>query len=222
MTVCMFLTYQSASEGVPDVDSAWMAELAKRIQSISGLARAVMHTPGSTSDPYLRDQDLPALVVQLYFSGLHELEAQLQPSGAIHDLVNARWAMTQQVMLVRNFAVPVARSASEQVTYLVAYHGAALDYSTWLTHYVTHHIPLMLRLPGLRALEIYTRLDWASSLPIPRSNAVQRNKVVFDDATAMTAALNSPLRHEMRKDYQAFPPFEGANQHYPMISRQLD
>ena len=50
---------------------------------------------------------------------------------------------------------------------------------------------------------------------------MQRNKVVFDDAAALTAALNSPVRHEMRADFKNFPPFEGRNSHYPMATLSL-
>jgi hypothetical protein len=36
---------------------------------------------------------------------------------------------------------------------------------------------------------------------------------------ALTAALNSPVRHEMRADFKQFPPFSGANTHFPMLTR---
>ena len=47
---------------------------------------------------------------------------------------------------------------------------------------------------------------------------MQRNKVVFDNAAGLTAALNSPIRHEMRDDFNRFPPYEGGNIHYPMAT----
>lgn len=219
--MCLFLSFRSLGRGVPTPAQVWWDSHSEQIAAIPELQKCVVHTPGATQDPYLEDSDLPAQVLQLYFPDLDAVEAQLRPHGAVQALLDDRWAMTQQVMLVRSYASAQVLRASTQSTYLVAYHGAALDYSDWLSHYIDHHIPLMRRLPGLRDLEIYTRVEWASYLPIPRSHAVQRNKVVFDDSTSMTAALNSPLRHEMRADYHAFPPFEGANQHYPMVSRQF-
>jgi hypothetical protein len=47
---------------------------------------------------------------------------------------------------------------------------------------------------------------------------MQRNKVAFDSAEALTAALNSPVRKEMRADYAALPPFSGRVTHYPMAT----
>ena len=51
-----------------------------------------------------------------------------------------------------------------------------------------------------------------------RAAYMQRNKVVFDNAAGLTAALNSPIRHEMRDDFNKFPPYEGSNIHYPMAT----
>jgi hypothetical protein len=50
---------------------------------------------------------------------------------------------------------------------------------------------------------------------------MQRNKVVFDSPEALTAALHSPVRHEMRADFNAFPPFSGPVRHYAMATRVL-
>lgn len=36
---------------------------------------------------------------------------------------------------------------------------------------------------------------------------------------AITAAMNSPVRHRMRADFEKFPPFEGSNIHHPMAAR---
>jgi hypothetical protein len=77
----------------------------------------------------------------------------------------------------------------------------------------------MTQLPGLRELEVYTRLDWISALPFRRVNFFQRNKVAFDSEAALTSALHSPVRQKMREDYRAFPPFTGGNTHYAMMTR---
>jgi hypothetical protein len=50
---------------------------------------------------------------------------------------------------------------------------------------------------------------------------MQRNKVAFDSADALTHALNSPARHRMREEYHGFPPFTGRNTHYAMATRVL-
>src|SRR5260370_164267 len=81
--------------------------------------------------------------------------------------------------------------------------------------YIAHHPPIMARFPGIREIEISTRVDWCSGLPWPRVECMQRNKVVFDNPAALTAALNSPVRDEMRADFRDFPPFSGKSTHYP-------
>ena len=77
------------------------------------------------------------------------------------------------------------------------------------------------RLPGVREVELYTPLDWPSALPWRRARHFQRNKVVFDDAAALTAALHSPIRHEMRADFHRFPRFHGRVVHHPMATRVI-
>jgi hypothetical protein len=132
-------------------------------------------------------------------------------------------SFTQQAMLARSFAVPDTmfrtRDGARHCTYLVAYEGTAEDLPAWLSHYLAHHAAIMARFPGIRQVEVCTRIDWCGGLPWPRVDHMQRNKVVFDDAAALTAALNSPVRHEMRADFGKFPPFTGPVSHFPMATR---
>jgi len=43
----------------------------------------------------------------------------------------------------------------------------------------------------------------------------------LDSADALTQALNSPVRHELRACFKTFPPFTGAITHYAMATRVL-
>ena len=74
----------------------------------------------------------------------------------------------------------------------------------------------MAALPEVRAIEIFTRVDWCDGLPWQRVKYFQRNKLVFDTAAALTAALASPALHALRADFRRFPSFTGGNLHYPM------
>ena len=47
---------------------------------------------------------------------------------------------------------------------------------------------------------------------------MQRNKVVFDDPLALLAALASPVRARMKRDFDRFPTYSGSTPHYPMHS----
>ena len=126
---------------------------------------------------------------------------------------------------MRPFSVPdpaIRTAAGEPYcTYLVSYEGEAEDLNAWHTHYLESHTRHMAMFPGIRELEVCTRLDWVSALSCLRVNFMQRNKVAFDTAEALQRALHSPVRHEMRADFKAFPRFTGPNNHYAMTTRIL-
>jgi hypothetical protein len=194
------------------------------------LDKALVHTSSSASDPYVKNESPPALVLQLYFSELPDLEAAASRNGHLTALTTraefpilATADVTQQAMIVRPFAVPepTLRNAAgtPYCTYLVSYEGEAENLNVWLDHYLDSHTKHMARFPGIRELEVYTRLDWVSLLPWRRVNFMQRNKVAFDGPDALTQALHSSVRHEMRADFKAFPPFTGPNTHYAMATR---
>jgi uncharacterized protein (TIGR02118 family) len=170
-----------------------------------------VYTPASASDPYLDDGAPPSSVVQLYFDSLHELDDCIATHGALK--------CAAQAMAVRTFAVPAPGIG--QCTYLVGYDGPADDENAWHAHYLAHHPPIMAKLPGLRELEVYTRIDWISPPAWKRLDCMQRNKVSFDSPEALTAALNSPVRHEMRADYAQLPKFGGRVTHFAMKTRVL-
>jgi hypothetical protein len=213
MTVCWFALFRNASpDGLSDVIAATPA-----------LHQAVIYTPSSTSDPYLDDGPPPSLGLQLYFADIEALENALAADGYLQKLaVLGSDGANQQAMLVRRYAVPdpVFRTPLGELpcTYLVAYEGTAVDLPAWLAHYMADHPPSMARFPGVRQIEIYTCIDWCGGLPWPRVAHMQRNKVVFDSQDALTAALNSSVRHEMRAAFKRFPPFTGPITHFPMAS----
>ncbi|RKF48658.1 EthD family reductase [Paraburkholderia fungorum] len=230
MEVCFFLLANCDGTGKtqPPIDTSWLEAASREIQ---GLTRFVIHLPAESpdADPQLKTHTSgPRCALQWYFDDLGLLETALQTTGAIHGIVDRLTNATeldltfaQQAMAVRPFATPNpgdANPRAERCTYLVSYEGEAEDFNTWLTHYLTHHPPLMAQLPGIRELEIYTRLDFRSGLAIARATAMQRNKVVFDNAEALAAALASPVRTHMRQDFNAFPPYSGPTPHFPMRS----
>lgn len=199
VSFCLFVMFE---EEMPGVDEA-------RLQAIPGLQKAHIYTPDRAHDPFLNDGAPPPLVVQAYFASLYELELGCE------KLTDLRCAA--QAMAVRRFAVPHPILQSEPYcTYLVAYEGPAEDEKAWHAHYLAHHPPLMARLPGVRQLEVYLPVEWRCPALWRRENDMQRNKVAFDSAEALSAALNSPVRKEMRADYARLPPFAGRVTHFPM------
>jgi hypothetical protein len=228
MSVCLFLSFRYRAE--PSVGE--MARLNAHLCATPMLFRALVHTSASTSDPYVKDEAPLPLVLQLYFPKLPDLEAAVSRAGHLGGLTApdefpalSRADIVQQAMLVRPFAVPDPTRqnmpAEPYCTYLVSYEGEAEDLNAWHSHYLENHTVLMATFPGIRELEVYTRLDWVSGLPWARVNFMQRNKVAFDSPDALTRALNSSVRHEMRADFDAFPRFTGRNKHYAMATHVL-
>jgi uncharacterized protein (TIGR02118 family) len=182
------------------------------LASAPGLQKMHIYTPDRAHDPFLNDGAPPPLVLQLYFDTLALLEAACD--GALHPVMGL---CQVQAMRVLPFKVPEPKDP--QCTYLVAYEGKAEDEKAWHEHYLAHHPALMARLPGIRELEIYLPVEWRSGSGWRRAACMQRNKVGFDSAAALTAALNSPVRQEMRADFKAFPAYSGGITHYPMATR---
>jgi hypothetical protein len=227
--IAYFLTFRHRGDAAAPLDAAELARFAEIVRATPGLTKALIFTPAHAHDPYLKDEAPPFFAAQLYFPEIEALEAALAQDGHLQELASARAfpglaaaEATQQAMVVRSFAVPEpgfrTRPGELACTYLVSYEGTAENLHLWLSHYIAQHSPIMQRFPGIRELEIYTRLDWCGFLPWRRVDYMQRNKVVFDDAAALNAALNSPVRHEMRIDFSKFPPFTGGNTHYPMAT----
>lgn len=228
----LFLTFYARNGGrdraarTSDADLARAAEIAK---SIAGLRRGLLFTPERAADPFVEYPPPPQLALQLYFAEIAALEAAAGPRGPLQPLAAlASVDMTgasQQAMLARAFPVPdpVFRTPTGGLpcSDIIHYPGKAEDLNAWLAFYFASHVPLMQKLPGLRELELYTRIDWVSALPWPKAEHFQRNKVVFDDAAAVAAAFQSPVRAEMRADFLSFPFFTEGNRHNPMATREI-
>lgn len=227
MLISFFLTFLSIKSPEARVDGADRSRLVEAIAATPGLGHALIYEPAIATDPLLDGAAPPPLVLELRFPELVDLEAALASSGPLQGLAApgalsslSGCEVSQQAMLTRSFPIPGAAfevpAGTPRFSYLVSYEGNAEDLNTWLRHYLAKHVPMMAHFPDIRQIEVCTRLDWCGQLPWPRVDYMLRNKVVFDSAEALTAALHSPVRHEMRKDYHAFPRFSGRVSHYPM------
>jgi hypothetical protein len=226
MSACLFLTFRFSASVAEDE----MVKLDGVLRAVPRLSKALVHTSSSASDPYVKDDSPPQLVLQLYFRDVSDLEESLSRKGSLRGLGSraefpslVAADVTHQAMLVRPFAVPEPAfqnsPGAPYCTYLVSYEGEAENINAWLDHYLDRHTIHMARFPGIRLLEVYTRLDWVSAMPWRRANFMQRNNVAFDSPDALTQALHSPVRHEMRADFKTFPPFTGPTSHYAMATR---
>ena len=214
----LFLTAEPGGRAYTDTE---FAAIARGLPGIEGLVRTHIYTPASATDPYLNDGAPPPLMLECAFETIETLEAALAADGALATMFGSA-PMTQQAMLLRDFPVPGRPPGGTCCTYVVTYEGEAEDSNAWLSHYLAHHPVIMARFPGIRAIMVASRIDWCSSVAWPRGTALQRNRVVFDNPGALDAALASPVRHEMRADFRALPPFHGRNTHYAMNTRTIE
>lgn len=228
MTFSYIVTFATSPSGAARIDAADLQAITELVRQTPGLRQGHVYLPTPpVQGPFANDGPFPQLVLQLYFDSIEEMEAALTSGGHLQALASptdwpslADAEVTQQAVLTRRFPVPHPhrQGPSDQpcCTYLVHYPGAAEDLNVWLRHYVTHHPQIMAKFPGIRGIEILTRVDWVDSMPWRRVHHMQRNHLAFGSHEALSAALTSPVMAEMRADFHGFPPFSGGNLHYPM------
>ena len=226
MRYCYFVYFEFDRINADTSGQAPVA-LGQALLRLKGLTQALIHTPLPADTPHAfpDDQNRPDLAWQLYAEQPEDMEAWLSRDGALNQMLPELLAQVgrggrvvqQQIMLNRRFST-AQKAGVDSATYLVHYPGQAQDLNAWNTHYLDHHPDIMRTFPGIQGIEIYTRLDWVGGLPGPRVDFMQRNKVVFADPEALSAALLSPVIHDMRADFHRFPPFSGGNVHHPMAT----
>ena len=230
MQISYFVYFLDQSNSGRRIDDRDLARLTDMLSRVPGMSEGLVFTPlqNEIAHPFSDDGAPPVLALQLRLS-LEALEAAAGLDGALQALARPGALpslegcdVTHQAMMTRRFPVddPVNRSSGDpSCSYLVHYPGVAEDLNAWLRHYVAHHPAIMRTFPGVRQIEVYTRVDWIDALPWRRVNYMQRNKLVFDSPSALSAALLSPVIHDMRADFHRFPPFTGSNIHFPMTTR---
>jgi len=226
MAISWFCQWDAKAGKSPVLDEHDHQGLVALIRGCPRLIEGHIMTPVHAHDPHYAAElhTSPALVLQLEFVEIADLEQALRPHGYLqalaHDdllpsLVDA--TASHHAMLTRRY--PVAQAADEAATellsYMVEYEGPAKDENAWHMFYVTGHPPLLAKFPHIRKIEIYTPAVLISALPFAVRRSMQRNKTAWDNADAMNAAMASPVRAALRKDFHNFPEFEGAAAHYP-------
>jgi uncharacterized protein (TIGR02118 family) len=232
MSISLFMTFTDpASERRIEADD--LATAAAMIGSIPNLAEGLLFTPleRQVEHPFMHDGAGPVLALQLRFPDLFACEAAADRASVLADLAMgaglsslAGLEVTHQAMVTRSFPVDVAAHPPGDgmpCSYLVHYPGAAEDLNAWHLHYLEHHPAIMRTFPGVRQIEIYTRVDWVDRLRSERVEYMQRNKLLFDSPEALSRALTSDVIKGMRADFNQFPPFSGGNKHFPMLTRSV-
>lgn len=232
MRFSYIVTFRHENDPTARLSSADLEAIRTVVLSTPGLRLAHLFTPESARDYYTDDGPSPLFMMQLKFNELPELEAAVAANGHLQQLADASALpslagthVTQQVMVTRPFPVIDARAdvAADTLpcSYLVHYPGQAADLNAWHSYYLSHHPQIMKDFPGIREIEIFSRVDWCDAMPWERVAYMQRNKLVFDSAACLTDALQSDVRHRMRADFEQFPPFTGSNAHFAMATHTV-
>lgn len=234
MNFCYFAHFRNSPGANAHISADELRTIEDIVSRVEGLSRALIHypVPEGATHAFPHDEAAPPCVLQLYAAEIETLEDALRPQGALQELVAEgvrtglhALKLQQQVMLVRHLAITPfeadRRLAPGSCSYLVHYPGQAADLSAWHRHYIDSHPPIMRKFPKVREIEICTRLDWIGGLPGMRVDFMQRNKLRFDTASDLSAALASPVIREMRADFHTFPDFAGGNVHYPMLTQSI-
>lgn len=226
MSISWFCVWQAPSNELVLPDPSDLNGLQALMRGCPGLRAGHILTPTQAHDPhYPETLGSPSLIVQLEFDSIAMLECHLRPSGYLASLVAPSFLPSmkgaqaaQQAMLTRRYPVADDRINSRDgssLSYWVEYVGPAEDENAWHEYYVSNHPQLLAKLPGIRRIEIYTPVVAICGLGLPVRPCMQRNKTVFDNAQAMSAAMRTPVRDALREDFQHFPPFMGPSLHFP-------
>jgi hypothetical protein len=181
---------------------------------------------GEAKDPLIDDGPGPLLIAMLGFADAHALDAAIvggalaAPLSRLPDGVRA----AGEAMECRHYPVAGAAAPAElraPFSYVVRYHRPAENEAAFIANYVATHPPTLARLPGIRNILCYFPLDRPNPPALAKAYYMLGNEVVFDDVAAFNRAMASPVRQELRAHFRAFPPFFGANTHYPMLRRRV-
>ena len=99
--------------------------------------------------------------------------------------------------------------ADDGIAYIVRYEGLPAPTDGFVRHYETTHAAILQKFPGLRGLTLMTPALWRDSEAVSAGQADFVAMMRFDDAGALSQALNSAARREAREDFAGFD-LEGA------------
>jgi uncharacterized protein (TIGR02118 family) len=211
----------TGSPAMADAASAWFANAALRWGDLTAVSALDCYRPvAGIHDPYNRDEGPPLLLVVAEFQTRDALTSAVP--ALVRELVHvpAGTRATVTPMERRFYAVgdevepgPLRAPFS----YVVRYHRPAEDESAFVAHYVADHPRLEAQFPGIRSIMCYFPLDAAAAGDFPRADYMLGNEVVFDGIEDFNAAMQSPVRHEMRSHFHSFPKFSGPVTHFAML-----
>lgn len=231
MTLAYFLVFNGAAKDGDAFREWFQGAPVNALAELPELTGFDLYTPAAegADDPYLDDGDGPLVQAQLYFEDEDGLIGALtseafQEQLAVYanrpvraDLISD--AMEMQFFPVAGESEPAPLTAP--VSYVVRYHRPAEDEAGFIENYIQKHPPILGKFPNIRNVICYLPIGFEDPNGLESADYLLGNEVVFDSLQDLNAALQSPVRHELREDFKTFPSFTGANTHYAMIRNRL-
>jgi hypothetical protein len=207
-----------------------VAAVADDLKEMAGVERAFVMTPASMC-PATSEAPPPSVVIEIDYRSASELADGFATDASRNDLIaKLRSALVfseedivYQPMLRNNNGLSIPRYWRHGValcTYLIEYPGEAENLEAWLEYFDNAHAPILTRLPGVRQVTSFRPAVLpAARVPWLLDRMMQRNKIVFDDKTALEDALQSPVIGEVRADGKKFPRYSSAPRRTAMYTR---
>jgi len=205
---------------------AWLDQTAKNLAETPGLATLDVYAPidEGAHDPFNADTGGPLFMLMAAF--VHPQAQGAAQTGIADALasVPSGFAVTMSPLERRFFAVAddaAPRDLQAPFSYVVRYHRPADDEAAFVASYVDTHPPTLAKLPRIRSIVCYFPAPAATAPRHAAADYMLGNEVAFDGIADFNAAMQSPVRRELRAHFHAFPRFTGAVTHYPMQRTRL-
>jgi hypothetical protein len=193
-----------------------------QLAGLSALDLYVMQVDDA-HDPFNNDKVGPLLIAMPEFESF---DAVLSARVAIEQsLSRLPEGVTATVTAMERKFYPVGTQAQPEplrapFSYVVRYHRPAEDEAAFIANYIATHPETLGKLPRIRSVMCYFPIKMTPS-NYSAADYIIGNEVVFDAVADFNAAMQSPVRQELRQHFHEFPPFSGLNTHFPMARSRL-
>ena len=205
--------------------SAWANRAARSWVVLPMLAALDLYAPvvGGAHDPFNDDGPGPLFIAMLAFPSREAFAAALADSALTLSLAGRPEGLAWTGSAFERRFYPVGGKAAPLTapfSYVVRYHKPAQDEAAFIRNYVDTHPPTLATLPGIRSVMCYFPQRIVAD-GLAGADYIIGNEVAFDSVAAFNAAMQSPVRQELRRHFHEFPPFSGRNTHFPMNRTRL-
>lgn len=224
----MAFVFEVSCIGSPALSGAvsdWCTRIPASLSRVPGLTTLDIYemTADGANDPFNDDKTGPLRVIMPEFDSLDALRSA---RGAIErSLSQLPAGITLTATAMERVFYPVGEQARPEplrapFSYMVRYHRPAEDEAAFVANYVATHPQTLGKLPRIRSVICYFPVALPPG-PYAAADYMVGNEVVFDTVADFNAAMQSPVRQELRAHFRDFPPFTGLNTHVPMIRTRL-